>query len=293
VGYTCVQKADKSYSQCIDCSDAGNYQYDCTAYDNELRQAAIEQCGASCDLAPPVPSCVLGQSMKSDYSSKECQDQPDRSVRLRCKSQDSGECGSRLSSHGHTGKGTYQVTMQGAYGDGVVTTFYLDTYGRLTSEMILWNEVKFEVWGRECFDDQSRILTSFRVAGTKKPYDKLVTVDFDACDDWHTYAIVVDSDELRWKVDGKTVRQEDVSDLEDFRRDVEGNGFELHAAMWGQDETFKKDKNKTLNAGIGYLEENVEEFPLHAWFANVRLPQMDEGSKAPYQWVFDPSAQIR
>jgi hypothetical protein len=282
-----VQKADKSYSQCLDCSDAGNYKFDCTAYDNELRLAAVEQCGASCDLSPPVPACVLGQFMKSDYSSEECDDQADRSVRLRCKSKERENCGSRLSSHGHTGKGVYEVTMQGAYGEGIVTTFYLDTFGRLTSDKILWNEVKFEIWGRECYDDESRILTSYRVAGSNKTYDKIVTVDFDACDDWHTYTIALGSNVIGWKIDGDIVRREDMSDHDSFKRDVEDDGFEVHAAMWGQDD------DKTYDEGIGYLEMNDEDFPLYAWFAKARMPDMDEGSKAPYQWVFDPSAHVR
>jgi hypothetical protein len=225
--------------------------------------------------------------MESDYSVGECREERDRSVRLRCKSPSADACGTRLSSHSHTGVGKYEVTMQGAYGEGVATNFYIDTYGRGMSELMPYNEVKFEIWGRECFDDGSRIYTSFRVARSNDTNSKMVNVNFDACDDWHTYTIEVRHDILTWKIDGELVRREDMSDSEPFLHDVANKGFEAHFALWGQ------DARHISQPHVGFLERSDEEFPLYAWFANIHTPVADGAAKAPYQWIFDPNAHVR
>lgn len=277
---------DSDHQQCINCDEEGNWKYECEYFDPKLRLKAVHACGLPCgDLKPPRSSKIRlthcsGSSMEPDYASRRCTKERDGSFKVRCDGRSANECGVQLSSSRHSGAGSYSVAMQAAYGPGIASSVLLYSFGHDKDRSRPWNEISFDVLGAECYDDSTRISTSF-VAGDfdegapywrREPeHREYIEVPFDACDDWHKYEIEVSLESIKWKVDHKVYRTEYIDDYRDLASTVHSKGFQLRLAVVGQDES----NGVGGDAGwhdMGYLEDSGEHFPVSTWYANIHIP---------------------
>eukprot|EP00418_Pyrodinium_bahamense_P088279 CAMPEP_0179040150 /NCGR_PEP_ID=MMETSP0796-20121207/15500_1 /TAXON_ID=73915 /ORGANISM="Pyrodinium bahamense, Strain pbaha01" /LENGTH=286 /DNA_ID=CAMNT_0020736489 /DNA_START=1 /DNA_END=861 /DNA_ORIENTATION=+ len=71
-GLTCVTQGFGTWSQCIDCSP-GQFPYSCEYWADELRAAAVEACGMSCDAKPVVIKTVARDQGPCHASVTKCE----------------------------------------------------------------------------------------------------------------------------------------------------------------------------------------------------------------------------
>jgi len=270
-GYKCAEKPDGSYAQCVNCN--GNYKYDCTAYDNDLRIAAIIACKKPCELKPPVAPCGLG-SVFADYAKGRCEKQEDGSISVVCEAPNPQHCGLRLTSMFFTGMGTFSVAMQPAAGAGLSSGFSMHKP---------WNEIKFEVLGAMCGKKPSKVYTVFWAGkfnasapewNRRPQHKKFVTVPFDPCADWHTYTIAIDNKTISWLIDGKPYRSEDITIYDDMLEAVAERGFQTRFEVRGQDQSTGNFPDQ------GYLIDSEVPFPGYTWYANLDQQPADEEEEA-------------
>lgn len=75
LGLTCVAKIDGSSSSCIECSEE-HFSQSCASWDDDFRQAAMEQCGVACAAAaaPEESDDLVSQAVgECDDVSRRCQ----------------------------------------------------------------------------------------------------------------------------------------------------------------------------------------------------------------------------
>merc|ERR1712046_178629 len=95
----------------------------------------------------------------------------------------------------------------------------------------------------------------------QKEYRKYVYVPFDACADWHTYDIEVSEKYIRWIVDDKVYRKEDISDFPNLKKTIADSGLQLQTSLWAQESAAGTSGWKKM----GIILHSKEEFPLYAW----------------------------
>lgn len=107
----------------------------------------------------------------------------------------SGEYRSAQESYGY---GYYEVRMKAAKGSGLVSSFFLyhEAQGRASHD-----EIVFEFLGKDCRQVQTNYFNQGR-----GNHEQMVSLGFDACQDFHNYGFEWAKDHVDWYVDGQKVR---------------------------------------------------------------------------------------
>lgn len=102
--------------------------------------------------------------------------------------------------------GRYEVRMQSAAGDGVVSSFftYRDYWAEGLSGSEHWNEIDWEWLGNHSAEAQTNLITQ-----NEWSHEDLVDVDFNPHSDLHTYAFEWTPDYVAFFIDDELVRWDD------------------------------------------------------------------------------------
>jgi beta-glucanase (GH16 family) len=227
----------------------------------------------SCELPQSVPNCTT-EAFAVDYSPERCS-WSKAVTTMACTSSAAGECGLRISSNQSFGAGRFSTRMKAAPGPGTATNFYLYTYGRQNSKSDPWNEIDFEVLGKHVGQSGSRLWTNFFVGkGTQFP--QWIDVPFNASADFHAYTIEVTCCSISWIVDAVTYRRAEFNMWQhaDMTQSIRSSNFQVLLSFWGQ--------NKTSGewSDIGYLDDNMNAFPIYASYQGLNLPAANTCSEA-------------
>ena len=101
--------------------------------------------------------------------------------------------------------GRFEAVLKPARGPGIISAFFLYRFDP-------WQEIDFEFLGRDTTKAMLNVYYNPGGAGAKYNYGLrgspvLVDLGFDAADDFHTYAIEWDVDEIRWYVDDRLIHR--------------------------------------------------------------------------------------
>ena len=101
--------------------------------------------------------------------------------------------------------GRFEAVMKPARGAGIISAFFLYRFDP-------WQEIDFEFLGRDTTKAMLNVYYNPGQPGAKYNYGLrgtpvLVDLGFDAADDFHTYAIEWDTDEIRWYVDDRLIHR--------------------------------------------------------------------------------------
>lgn len=185
---------------------------------------------------------------------------------MTCASKDPSHCGSRLSSSASFGVGSYSLSLKAAPGPGIATNFYLFTHGRQNDKSTPWNEIDFEVLGKQISQKSTKIWTNYFVGkGIQSP--QYIEVPFDASAAYHNYTIKIAGVTIEWIVDDTTYRVVDMSTHSDMLNTIASMQFQVLLSVWGRS---KQEAN--WNA-LGVLDDNSNVFPIKAFFKDIRLPK--------------------
>lgn len=214
-------------------------------------------------LAAPCPE----DDFNIDYAPQRCTQDggPSSPKRMTCDSRDPSRCGLRMSSKLAYGSGKFSVNMKAAPGPGTATTFYLYSFDRNNDRSRPWNEIDMEILGKHVGRTSSQIWTNYFI-GHAVQYPQFITVPFNISADFHTYDIEVSCCEIKWIVDGNTYRIESILQHEDMKSTIAAQDFQVYMSLWGQ------GRGTGDWQEMGFLEDNVFQFPLTGYFARVVLP---------------------
>lgn len=101
--------------------------------------------------------------------------------------------------------GRFEAVMKPARGPGIISAFFLYRFDP-------WQEIDFEFLGRDTTKAMLNVYYNPGAEGAQYNYGLrgspvLVDLGFDAADDFHTYAIEWDVDEIRWYVDDRLIHR--------------------------------------------------------------------------------------
>lgn len=97
------------------------------------------------------------------------------------------------------GYGYYEVCMKPIKNDGVVSSFFTYTG---PSDNNPWDEIDIEFLGK----DTTKVQFNYFTNG-KGNHEKVVSLGFDAAEDFHTYAFLWEENAITWYVDGVEVHK--------------------------------------------------------------------------------------
>lgn len=109
--------------------------------------------------------------------------------------------GGEYRSRGFYGYGLYEVSMKAIKNDGVVSSFFTYTG---PSDNNPWDEIDIEILGK----DTTMVQFNYYTSG-QGGHEYMHELDFDASEEFHTYAFDWRSDKITWYVDGAEVYSAD------------------------------------------------------------------------------------
>jgi len=222
---------------------------------------------------PASAVCNTGDWVE-EYGGERCWILSDEIV-MSCNSKFSGaDCGMRLRSVQHMGRGVHSVKLKAAPGAGVSSNFYLATYNFFNDRTKPWCEIDFELLGMRCTPQGTQIWTNF-LTGQGTEHSKEILVPFDASADFHTYTIDTSNNLVKWLVDGIVYRAEDVSFAPDMVNTINSWQFGAFLSLWGRSSSEPTESWTTFWDKMGVLNSNNNLFPVHASFKaewNPALP---------------------
>eukprot|EP00441_Pelagodinium_beii_P047572 CAMPEP_0197622608 /NCGR_PEP_ID=MMETSP1338-20131121/2841_1 /TAXON_ID=43686 ORGANISM="Pelagodinium beii, Strain RCC1491" /NCGR_SAMPLE_ID=MMETSP1338 /ASSEMBLY_ACC=CAM_ASM_000754 /LENGTH=255 /DNA_ID=CAMNT_0043192351 /DNA_START=60 /DNA_END=827 /DNA_ORIENTATION=+ len=204
------------------------------------------------------------------YSPEHCHVEGD-SVIVSCNAASGDQCGTRMSSTFHVGRGSHAMGIKAAPGAGVATTYYLSNNGGLYDKTKThpWVELDFEIMGHMA-GPQSKIWTNM-FTDTAVEHNQWITVPFDVTAGYHTYSFDITDSSISWVVDGVTYRKEDISKHPDVKAAVSDSSFQEFASVWGKSSSEPGEGIPEFQAGLSLLDHNSNSFPIFAGYK--RLPR--------------------
>jgi beta-glucanase (GH16 family) len=125
--------------------------------------------------------------------------------------------------------GRFEARIRWAPGEGVVSSFFLWKEG--SSSATSWHELDFEKINANC-RLQLNVWT-----GTGQQSATITTTAFDACADYHTYAMEWTPDYIAWFIDGSQIRRVTGAAVAEYAQMVP-QGMAIHFNVWPGDASF-------------------------------------------------------
>eukprot|EP00445_Apocalathium_hangoei_P069755 CAMPEP_0204127372 /NCGR_PEP_ID=MMETSP0361-20130328/11544_1 /ASSEMBLY_ACC=CAM_ASM_000343 /TAXON_ID=268821 /ORGANISM="Scrippsiella Hangoei, Strain SHTV-5" /LENGTH=232 /DNA_ID=CAMNT_0051079411 /DNA_START=61 /DNA_END=762 /DNA_ORIENTATION=- len=200
------------------------------------------------------------------YSPEVCHPEGPTAI-VKCLGRSGEQCGTRMESNSRVGPGLHSVSIKGAPGPGVVSTFYMSTNGGLYDKSCThpWVELDFEIMGNQA-GATSKIWTNM-LRGTCQENWKWITVPFDVSKDYHTYAFDITADSISWLVDGVVYRTVSTKDFPDVHAAAkQSDSFRKYASVWGKSSGDAGEGIPAFRNALGALDSNTNAFPLSAGF---------------------------
>jgi endo-1,3-1,4-beta-glycanase ExoK len=127
--------------------------------------------------------------------------------------------------------GRFEARVQFAFGDGVVSSFFLWKEGS-ERDNTFWNELDFEKLWADC-----RLETNALYGDPEMSHNASFESAKDLCGAYHTYTYEWTPDYIAWFVDGEEIRREDGAAAQAFRDNATA-GMRMHFNVWPGDESF-------------------------------------------------------
>lgn len=127
--------------------------------------------------------------------------------------------------------GRFEARIQFAYGDGIVSSFFMWKDGSEMSD-VFWNELDFEKLRADC-----ELETNALYGMPESSHNEVYEGTLDLCGTFHTYAYEWTPDYISWLIDGTEIRRE-TGDVALAYAQNAPDGMQIRFNIWPGDDSF-------------------------------------------------------